>query len=223
VVHPCDTQPGNIVGNNKPGIPKKDKIDPTQVFQQATFFDYSARVLSQLARARLTAFAAAQGASGPIATGTVSLADCTMPTLFPAGVSAALCVELYLKALLFQENDGQLPTKQIHTLSDLFTALKIRARARIESLYKVAFESDENGRHIRDTSANPGEFDLTSTLQRHNRTFQDVRYFYELACNWEFDTLEPLRHALVVYSLEINPNWVRYWAQLGPPPTLLFR
>jgi hypothetical protein len=140
------------------------------------------------------------------------------PTIIPMMVSALFSTELLMKAVIVHEKSGAFP-KPVHTLSELFAAISSAGRSHIERLFKLALDKDAVSKRMRDASANPSEWELMPLLQRHDRAFELVRYGYELAGDWEFQSLTPIRNAIFSYIFGINPSWKAAFDKVGLPPT----
>jgi hypothetical protein len=117
-----------------------------------------------------------------------------------------LTVELYLKAMVVEKNNGT-PPKKIHTLSELFSFLSPAHQLEIETLYRMEFDAMPPLVHMRDTSPNRGDYDLIPILEYNDNTFSDIRYSYELDESWQGRSLQPVRHAVRQVILRIHPEW----------------
>lgn len=209
------------MSKKKSSLPKKATVAPLDIFLYAMHFDYSSRHLEQGGLKRLGAMPDGKRKVRPVA-GTVGvsiikdLADLP-PTWVPMMVSGLFSAELFLKAILAHEKKGQPP--QGHALSELFNAVDSGGQKRIEELFRHFLGEDKLSAAKKKAGADQSLWDLAVLLKRHDEAFIGIRYGYELQSGWEFESILPIRNALLAYCLEVNPTWVAEMLKLGTLPT----
>lgn len=130
-----------------------------------------------------------------------------LPALKPAVVASVLAVELYLKSLLGCEKTSY---KKIHELEGLFKAVSQAAQKRIGELFDQMFLRDPDLVEWKEAARGTPEeamFTLDATIAICNTAFIEWRYYHEGIPTAERPNIAPLKDALRLYLVELNPTW----------------
>jgi hypothetical protein len=126
----------------------------------------------------------------------------------PLAILTAFCCELYFKCALFIET-GKLAKG--HHLYDLFTRLSPKSQARLEELWDhIMAGREEVMQKTEQAMGRKLPRDLRSNLKEANKSFEDMRYLYELEKPKKFIFgISDLPRSLRALVLEVKPDLVR--------------
>jgi hypothetical protein len=150
--------------------------------------------------------------------------------LAPAAVNFGFAIELFLKALLLSTTKMQI---EGHELLKLYKHLPEAVKVQIEARYSKHISLDEDGKEIRslkmvvyrgnqqkDPTTKSEDKSLKAILKKHNRTFDNWRYLYEVGEDgYELDIDFRSLHCLIKALIEtINATPRKHQFFIEPKP-----